>query len=92
MEKVSNNMSDKPWLGTNQKQYALYGALFGLCFPIMGTLLECYLQAGDFSMGKLLDCQKNSPMLWIIDTAPLFLGWFASFGGKQFDYVQIKNY
>jgi two-component system sensor histidine kinase/response regulator len=29
--------------------------------------------------------------LWIIDTAPLFLGIFASFGGKQLDIVREKN-
>lgn len=30
-------------------------------------------------------------MLWIIDSAPLFLGIFASFGGRQMDRVNEKN-
>lgn len=30
-------------------------------------------------------------MLWIIDTAPVFLSIFASFGGKQLDVVREKN-
>jgi hypothetical protein len=30
-------------LNTEQKMYALYGGLFGLMFPIIGTLVECYM-------------------------------------------------
>lgn len=35
--------------------------------------------------------QKESELLWIINTAPFFLGVFASFGGRQMDKVQQKN-
>ncbi|MCB9192633.1 MAG: response regulator [Flavobacteriales bacterium] len=72
-------------------RYAIYGALFGLAFPIIGTLIQSYFLFGDFSVGHLLEAQRSSPLLWIIDTAPFFLGLFASFGGRQMDVVQMKN-
>jgi two-component system, sensor histidine kinase and response regulator len=76
---------------TQQKKYALYGALFGLCFPIIGTLLECTYRFGAVSLELIVQAQVESPLLWIIDSAPLFLGIFASFGGRQMDRVNVKN-
>jgi signal transduction histidine kinase/CheY-like chemotaxis protein len=73
------------------RKYALYGALFGLAFPIIGTLIQSYVLFQDFQLDHLLQAQKSSPLLWIIDTAPLFLGLFASFGGRQMDIVKLKN-
>lgn len=72
-------------------RYALFGALFGLCFPVFGTFFESYMLYDRISLDLLLTCQRESEMLWIIDTAPLFLGIFASFGGKQLDLVREKN-
>jgi signal transduction histidine kinase/DNA-binding response OmpR family regulator/HPt (histidine-containing phosphotransfer) domain-containing protein len=74
-----------------QRRYALYGALFGCCFPIMGTLLESWLEFGSLSSASLMSAQRESVLLWIIDTAPFFLGLFASFGGAQLDRVKLKN-
>ena len=65
--------------------YALYGALFGFCFPVMGTLLEAFLRFRRVEFADLLVVQKGSPLLWIIDTAPLWLGLFASFAGRAQD-------
>jgi signal transduction histidine kinase/DNA-binding response OmpR family regulator len=76
---------------TQQQRYALYGVLFGLCFPILGTLYESWMLYSRVSWELLVTCQRESELLWIIDTAPLFLGIFASFGGKQLDIVQEKN-
>lgn len=73
------------------RRYAIYGALFGFCFPIIGTLIQSYVLFGDFQLNHLIDAQRSSPLLWIIDTAPLFLGLFASFGGRQMDVVKLKN-
>ncbi|MFM7726416.1 MAG: histidine kinase dimerization/phospho-acceptor domain-containing protein, partial [Flavobacteriales bacterium] len=74
-----------------QIRWALFGALFGLCFPIMGTFIESYLLYNRISLDLLLTCQRESELLWIIDTAPIFLGFFASLGGKQLDVVEEKN-
>jgi len=69
----------------------MYGALFGLCFPLFGTLFESWMLYSRVSWDLLVTCQKESEMLWIIDTAPVFLSIFASFGGKQLDVVREKN-
>ncbi len=71
--------------------YALYGALFGLCFPVFASLLECYLQFNSYYLSDFIAVQKASPLLWIIDTAPLFLGLFASLAGSQMDKVHLIN-
>mgnify|MGYP003351850992 CR=1 FL=1 len=42
-------------------------------------------------MRSLMAAQAGRPLLWIIDSAPLFLGVFASFGGRQVDLLHGKN-
>ena len=78
-------------LNTEQKMYALYGGLFGLMFPIIGTLVECYIENMGFHCSQLWACQANTPMLWIIDIAPIVLAVFASFAGQQMDHVRKTN-
>jgi signal transduction histidine kinase/DNA-binding response OmpR family regulator len=69
----------------------MYGALFGLCFPFFGTFLECYIKYHSFAINHLIACQRESPLLWIIDTAPFFLGIFASLAGIQMDKLGVVN-
>ncbi len=71
--------------------FALYGALFGFLFPICATFIEAALRFGDVLPAHLLQAQADSPLLWIIDSAPFFLGLFASFGGAQLDRVRAKQ-
>lgn len=71
--------------------YALYGGLFGLMFPIIGTFVECYVQNMGFNCSQLLVCQASTPMLWIIDIAPIILAIVASFAGQQMDNVRKTN-
>jgi signal transduction histidine kinase/DNA-binding response OmpR family regulator len=84
-------MNENRIFTTEQQRYAIYGALFGLCFPLFGTLFESWMLYSRVSWDLLVTCQKESEMLWIIDTAPVFLSIFASFGGKQLDVVREKN-
>jgi signal transduction histidine kinase/DNA-binding response OmpR family regulator len=76
---------------SDQNLYALYGALFGLCFPVFGSMFESYMLYDRISWELIMTCQRESELLWIIDSAPLFLGIFASFAGKQMDVVNQKN-
>lgn len=69
----------------------MYGILVGLIFPVIGTIIECSIRFGFFEISHFLDCQRNNPLLWIIDTAPFFLGLLAAFGGRQMDKVREKN-
>ncbi|MCG8568786.1 MAG: serine/threonine-protein phosphatase [Spirochaetes bacterium] len=78
--------------------YTLYGALFGFCFPFFSTVFQCYHAFGDISFTLILEVQKTTPLLWVIDSAPFFLGLFARFAGirqdrinKSLNFLKIAN-
>ncbi len=64
-------------------RYLVYGAAFGLLFPVFSTLMLCMSSYGELSPGCMVMVQSSSELLWVIDTAPLFLGIFAYFVGKK---------
>lgn len=59
----------------------LAGAFFGLCFPVIGTVILSYEQG--VGLGDWWQIHLNNSLLQIIDTAPLFLGLFAYFIGTS---------
>ncbi len=67
-----------------RRLYALYGAAFGIAFPLIAGYIR-YTQNGAEALGEDI---LRDPLLWIIATAPLFLGLFAWFGGVQRDKAQ----
>ena len=71
--------------------YALFGALFGCCFPVFSTLIDAYVQGVGYSLESLLDVQRRQPLHWVIDTAPFFLGLFASLAGRRQDAIALFN-
>lgn len=66
--------------------YTFYGALFGFFFPILGTYVHAYQLGVGF-----WEAQSSEKLLWIIDTAPFFLGFFASLAGRKQDHVEGIN-
>lgn len=74
-----------------KSQFAVYGFLLGLMFPLMGTLIECSIRFGFFGISHFWECQLDNHLLWIIDSAPLILGLLAAFAGIQMDKVREKN-
>ena len=73
-------------------QYAIYGALFGLAFPVIATLFDAFIRGMGFSLSELIEVQRTQPLLWIIDTAPQFLGVFAALAGiKQQQVVEANT-
>jgi hypothetical protein len=77
---------------TQKQKYTFLGTTLGFLFPIIGTLFECSFRGmGGHSIQDLIDCQKASPALWLVDTAPFFLGLVASFAGRHLDIVNEKN-
>jgi len=70
------------------KLYALYGALFGACFPVGATLLDAYLRF-DLRPSGLLQAQLDQPLHWVIDSAPFWLGLFAAMAGRRQDLVAM---
>ena len=70
-------------------KYTIYGALFGCCFPI-GSIVFLYFMGEVANTSGVLpilaEAHQNS-LLWVIDTAPLFLGLFARLAGVRQDRI-----
>jgi len=76
---------------TEAQKYALTGALFGLLFPIVATLIRIANSNLPFELSSVITVQATDSLLWIIDTAPFFLGLFAFFAGQRQDNLQKLN-
>lgn len=78
-------------LGRNTWQYALVGVLFGAAFPIIATALRISQMKLGLSPSSIVMVQAGDPLLWIIDTAPLFLGLLAGLAGLRQDTLAARN-
>lgn len=80
------------WNATNQ--YTLVGIFFGLCFPF-SAILWLYLTHELTSANTWIDILRNAHhhrLLFLIDTAPLFLGLAARYAGARQDRIhQLAN-
>lgn len=72
-------------------RYSIYGTLLGIVFPLIGTIIECRNRFGQCNLDNFILSQASNSLLWIIDTAPLFLGLLAAYAGKQVDKVRTAN-
>jgi len=72
-------------------KFALWGFLFGLAFPFLALITELITLDKSFSLASIVELHKEIPLLWIIDTAPFFLGLFASFAGRKQDRLILIN-
>lgn len=68
-------------------RYSIYGALFGLAFPVGSTFLLALVELHSVGLDALIQAQRDSPLLWVIDSAPIWLGLFASFAGRRQDQL-----
>ncbi|MHB1586028.1 MAG: putative bifunctional diguanylate cyclase/phosphodiesterase [Acidiferrobacteraceae bacterium] len=81
---------DRPHRFSEANKYTLYGALFGLCFPL-GSVAFLYAMGVLRHANSLLGIARaahHNPLLYVIDTAPFFLGLFARFAGIRQDRLQ----
>jgi methyl-accepting chemotaxis protein len=69
----------------HSRRFALYGAVSGLGLPVIATVIEAFTRGHGLSLGALARAQATSPILWIVDTAPFFLGALASLAGRAQD-------
>jgi GAF domain-containing protein len=80
--------SNRQIINTETQRYALLGVLFGLLFPVLATLIQMRETNLSFSFENLIKIQASDTLLWVIDTAPLFLGIFAALAGRREDNLQ----
>lgn len=72
-------------------KYLLLGAGFGAVFPLVSTLVMIGSHGIVMGWGKFWEIQANEPLLWVIDTAPLFLGLFAWMAGVRQEKLEMVN-
>lgn len=72
-------------------RYALAGALFGMLFPLTSSLIWVWMSRLPLTFENFLSAQVNNPLQWMIDSAPIFLGLFASFAGLREDRLKAVN-
>lgn len=75
----------RAFLSKNTIQYALKGAAFGFCFPIAAFFIVAHEHNVSF-LNAFLD--HHSYLLYVIDTAPFFLGLLAYFVGVKQDSIE----
>lgn len=81
----------KKWYQTNRAKYALAGAFFGFCFPIIAMGIDFIRLGLALNWGNLVQVQLEYPIHLIINTAPIFLGLFAFIGGARQDKISELN-
>jgi methyl-accepting chemotaxis protein len=70
------------------RRYAVIGAVFGLFLPILSTVMELgRSDAYAFTLAGVRELHANTPLLWIIWTAPFFLAVFSSVAGRAQDQM-----
>ena len=77
-----------PYRGRATNRWALAGVGFGLIFPIMAIPLDLAAVGGKFTWEWISERWATNPLLWIIATAPLFLGAIARIAGMRQDEVR----
>src|SRR5689334_535523 len=66
------------------RRYAIWGLLAGLAIPIIGTFTEVVdIRHLHFTLSTIWTAQLDEPLLWIMDTAPLLLGFIGGILGMQ---------
>jgi len=75
----------KQILQSDTQRYTLIGAVFGFLFPIVATLIRIASDDLPYTFSSIGIVQSIDPLLWIIDTAPFFLGYFAMLAGRRQD-------
>jgi two-component system sensor histidine kinase/response regulator len=72
-------------------RYILGGVGFGFLFPLLGTVFQILLDKLPLSLSSILLVQRSQPLLWIIDTAPLVLGFLFSLIGRMQDRLTTRK-
>ncbi|MBT5427473.1 MAG: HAMP domain-containing histidine kinase [Bacteroidetes bacterium] len=80
---------------TSEKNYTLrytvFGIVFGLCFPLFASILGVIEHNLTYTVSNIIKVLTlDAPISFIIATAPIFLGIFASFAGKRQDKLTAE--
>jgi GAF domain-containing protein len=73
------------------RNYTLSGVLFGLIFPLVSIGWTLIRTKTSLSLPGIAQIHVDQPLLWIIETAPIFLGIFAYIAGARQSEAQRLN-
>jgi PAS domain S-box-containing protein len=68
------------------------GAIIGLIFPFAAAWVEIVHLELPFSWSSFVEIQRNQPLIWIVDTAPLLFGFVFGLAGKQKSLSEIISH
>lgn len=85
-----DNTPNRSWINETTR-YAIYGALFGATFPVIGTMARVLLLRIPINLSNMVYAQSQDPLLWVVDTAPIVLGIFAAYAGLKQDQMTGIN-
>lgn len=80
----------RPKNGKFPVRHTLFGVLLGSCFPLVSTLIASYDAYGTVRFDHLVSVQRGELLLWVIDSAPFFLGLAFYIAGK-YQQKAIEN-
>lgn len=69
-------------------KYVLAGVLSGCCLPLGATIVDLLVTGRSLTVSDAIVRQQLQPLHWIIDTAPVLLGWIAFLAGKRAQVAQ----
>ncbi len=76
-------MDKTDWINALRSRTTLFGIVFGLLFPLIATPIQVLVLRLPFTLSNIVEAQLSQPLLWLVDTAPLFLGLFSFFSALQ---------
>jgi len=68
---------------STSRRYMLWGFALGLFFIVAGTVIEIFVEHLPWNFASILEAQRIEPLLQLVDTAPLVLGFIAGMIGNQ---------
>lgn len=71
--------------------YTLYGIIFGLLFPVLAFSLHSAANNLPYTLETLISLHRSTPIIWIVDSAPLILGLFSFLLGITREKMLIQN-
>jgi len=69
------------------RSYGVAGALFGFLFPLAAVPIDVSSRFGTITLTTIREAWVSNPLLWMISTAPIFLGMLARYAGNRQDCV-----
>jgi len=82
-------MNKKNLINSTILRYVLLGLGLGILFPVWAFIIELSVLGLPFTLDSVIKIQSTIPIMWLVDTAPLFLG--VSFGLAGWRRYQLEK-